>query len=471
MLRLLLLLSIGLALAGCEKITVAECDDANHVDAGADTDALPKEDSGIGDGGLNEDAGEDRDAAGMDAEPQDGGPDCAAQYCIESLAASVDVANVREMVTFTPTVRDNGNALTFSGSIEEITASRRAELPPLDLDDVDLTFAVDPATGMAQLAVTEVPTWFSTTTFTVRVHAQAAGGPDVVAEASVTIRGNVAVSGVSDVYAIASDGLPARSVNFDQGRLLSGSSFVDSPEDLWLARDGSLLVYDHGATPPRIRRFALDGENSQLPDFQFENGGMPIIEASHTGTGMTQLSDGRVVLIDYYFSRSQESMLHVWNEDGTFSHTISAPNGLTDWSGAAGDEMGRLYVLERTSNGRLIEIDPATGFEQRVVTTDISQGYNLLWQADGSFYVGLVGSVLRVTPQGGKQMVSGLPGSTTDIFRHLAPFGPARIVATRGTSSDAFNVVVIEDTEYLGYLRRENVGGPVLSPYGIAFLD
>jgi hypothetical protein len=76
-----------------------------------------------------------------------------------------------------------------------------------------------------------------------------------------------------------------------------------------------------------------------------------------------------------------------------------------------------------------------------------------------------------VTPQGGKQMVSGLPGGGSEAFRHLAPFGPARLVATRNASSDSMNVVIIEDTDYVGYLRRENVGGAVFVPYGLAYLE
>jgi hypothetical protein len=278
------------------------------------------------------------------------------------------------------------------------------------------------------------------------------------------------VSGLAEVFAIASDGLPARSVNFTQGRLLSGSSYVDEPEDLWMARDGTLLVYDHAAVPPRIRRFALDSENSQLPDFQFEVGSEQIITSLHSGIGMTQLSDGRVALVDYEFSRAQESMIHLWNEDGTFSHSINAPNPTTTWSGVAADDMGHLFVLERETNGRLIEIDPATGFEVRVVTTDIATGYNLLWTPEG-FYVGLSGSALRVTPQGGKQMVSGLPANSSSILRHFAPFGSARVLATRDVSTDSTNVVVIEETDFVSFLRREGVGGPVFTPYGIAYLD
>jgi hypothetical protein len=463
--RLLALCSL-LALFGCEKITVLECDDASHADGGMDPDGGQNKDASPLDTGPEDDAGGEQDAM-----PGDVGPDCSAAYCIESLAVSVDLANVREVVTFTPTVRDNGQTLTFSGNAGEITGSRRAVLPPPDLDDIEMTFAVDPVTGTAQFSVTEVPTWFSTTTFTVRIHAASAGGPDVSAEASVTIRGNAVVSGVSEVYAVASDGLPAQSRNFTQGRLLSGSSFVDEPEDLWMARDGTLLVYDHGATPPRIRRFLLDGENSQLPDFQFEVAGTPIITDLHTGTGMTQLSDGRVALVDYEFSRTQESMIHVWNEDGTFSHSINAPNPSTVWTGPSADDMGHLFVLERAGNGRLIEIDPATGFEVRVVTTDIASGYNTLWRPDGSFYVGLSGSVLRVSPQGGKQMISGLPSGSSTIIRHLAPFGPARVLATRDTSTESMNVVIIEDTDFVSFLRREGVGGPVFFPYGLAYLD
>ncbi len=459
-------LCLPLALVlGCEKITVLECDDASHADAEPDGGLLDKDASPV-------DTGEVGDAGGeLDGGSDAGNPGCSGGgYCIEALVPSVEVANVREMVVLTPTVRDDGQVLAFSGATAEITAARRPGLPDARLSDLSLTYSVDPVTGVAQFLVSEVPTWFSTTTFTVRVHATATGGPDVSAEASVTVRGNIALSGYSDVYTVASDGLPAKSVNFTQGRLLSGSSFVDSPEDLWMARDGTLLVYDDGASPPRIRRFALDGENSQLPDFQFEDGATPIIDSSQTGTGLTQLSDGRVVLIDYYYARSQETVVHVWNEDGTFSHSFNAPNPNAAWSGAAADDMGHLFVLESMTNGRLIQIDPATGFEQRAVTTDISTGLNLLWRPDGAFYVGLSGSVIRVSPQGGKQMVSGLP-TGSESYRHLAAFGSARVITTRSTSSESTNVVLIENTENVGFFRQAGVGGPVFTPYGIASFE
>jgi hypothetical protein len=455
-------------LFGCEKITVRECDDANHVDANGPDMGPNDKDANNVDGGNDLDGGVDPDAAEEDAS----NPTCnSGGYCIEALTASAPIANVREAVMFTPTVRDNGETLMFSGTEAEIVASRRSPLPAFDASDVTITFTVDPSTGTAQFIVNEVPTWFTTTTFTVRVHGQSQSGPDVYADASVTIRGNIVVSGTSEVYAIASDGLPALSVNFTQGRLISGSSFVDEPEDMWLARDGTLLVYDAASTPPRIRNFALDAENSQLPDFDFVDGAnMPIISELNEGVGLTQLSDGRVALIDYLFSRPQSSIIHFWNEDGSFSHSINAPNPNTRWFGLAGDDGGGLFVLEQDSNGRLIEIDPATGFELGVVTTDLATAYNVLWRPDGSFYVGLYGSVIRVTPQGGKQMVSGLPGSS-DTYRHLSPFGADRVLTTRNSSSEYSNVLIIEDTDNLGYLRREGVGGPVFLPYGVAYLD
>jgi hypothetical protein len=88
---------------------------------------------------------------------------------------------------------------------------------------------------------------------------------------------------------------------------------------------------------------------------------------------------------------------------------------------------------------------------------------------DGYFYVGLSGSVLRVTPQGGKQMVSGLP-STGSSYRYMAPFGGG-IAAGLSTGSSSTNVLLIEGTDFVKQLRRENVGGPYLTPYGIAWLD
>jgi hypothetical protein len=461
------LLALSL-LFGCEKITVLECDghvagDAGSAD-GASADTGGK-DASTGDADVDLDGGEMIDGGGMDA-----GMTCT-PYCIASVTASLDRANVREAIMFTPVIENAGGAaLMFSGSVSEISGERRAALPPIDLGDVDLTFAVDPATGVASFSVGEVPTWFSTTTFVVRIHAQANGGPDRVGEGRVTINGNVVYSGYSEVFAEASDGIPAQSQNFTEGRLLEGASFVDTPQDLLMAKDGLLLVYDHGASPPRIRRFALDAENSHVGDFQFDDAGSPIILSTHTGIGMTQLSDGRVALVEYEFTRTVESKIHVWDENGSYSHSFDGPSPSTHWSGVASDDTGKLFVLERASNGRVVEIDPATGFEQAVVTTDISNGFNLRWRPGGYFYVGLIGSMLRVTPQGGKQMINALPPSSSIYYEHIAPFGDG-VIATRDTSSDYANVVVIEDLDFARYLRRENVGNPITIPEGLEWLD
>src|SRR5262249_46264867 len=125
--------------------------------------------------------------------------------------------------------------------------------------------------GTVTFTVNDVPPWFATTTFTVKLHAHSATGPDVATTASVDIRGNVLFSGSSAVYAVASDGRPAHSVNFTHGELLNGPSFIDTPRSMVLAHDGTLVIYDHGTQPPRIRRFQLTGENVGLGDFAYQD--------------------------------------------------------------------------------------------------------------------------------------------------------------------------------------------------------
>ena len=479
------LISVAFAtlLAGCvQEIVVLGCD--GHTpdgpdaappgeDGGAEADA--GSDGGLADAGVADAGAADAGAADgeVDAGPPDSGDPCD-RYCLEGLEPSASEINVREQVTFTPILRNpSRTGLSFTTEAGDVVARRRAGLPPAILGELGLSVRADAATGQVTFAVTEVPTWFATTTFSIRLRARGpeAADPEVWAEAEVTVRGNVVLSGLSDIYAVASDGRPARSVNFTAGRLVSGTSFVRVPRDLLLARDGTLVVFDNATGSRRLRRFELTGENRALPDFDSENEQGTSRIRGGSGRGLTQLPDGRIVLVDYDVSVAPKTRLLIWREDGSFDREVSPLDGQAHWVGAAASPSGEMVVVERGTGGRLIRVNPDDATVIGPVVTGLSTGWNVVRAADGAHYVGITGAVLRITPQGGREQVSMLPGGSADYWLYLTRFGGDGILATRDTSSDHANVAAIRGTQGVGWFRQTGAGNASFLPQGIAHLD
>src|SRR5262249_43019737 len=149
--------------------------------------------------------------------------------------------------------------------------------------------------------------------------------PEVTAEGRVTIRGNTVFANYQTVHSVASDGRPARSISLNTGRLIEGSSFIREPGNMFVARDGTLIVYDMGASPERLRRFDLSGENVHLGDFEYQDAqATAYIQVDQSGTGLTQLMDGRFALAVYDYDRNPDSAIVLWNEDGTYDRTLNA---------------------------------------------------------------------------------------------------------------------------------------------------
>jgi hypothetical protein len=482
-LRRVLLAFLAFSLMACgQKIVVIDCDAGTHDDGGdlgdgtmngtdgsTGGDVAPGADAGMSDG--NDKHG---DASGGDGSTGDGGSvSCAnAPYCIRMLTASKPKANVREAVTFAPTIDNPENkTLTFRVDMSEIRTSRRAALPAAHVSDLSVSLLVD-QTGVATFTVNDVPTWYATTNFTIRLHASQAGGPDVYAEAAVAVRGNVLASD-NAVYAITSDGHPAHSVNFSQGELISGSSFIQTPRAMTLAQDGTLIVFDIGVTPPRPRRFDLSGENVGLGDFaSMDAMSMPLIPADNMAGGLTQLMDGRFALVIYSFSRTTDSAIVLWKSDGMLDRVLNATNPTVHWQSVAGSQTtNELLVLEDASAGRLIRLNPDTGAELGIVATDIAIGRSVRAMPDGNAYVGISGAILRVTPQGGKSMVSMLPGASSDYWNSIDTYSDGRIIAGSDASSDTQGIVIIDGTTFTGNLRAMNVSNPTIEAHGLVYLE
>jgi hypothetical protein len=471
-------LLVALLTAGCgQKIVVIECDGsqngADGTATGSDGPILNGDGDFILDGGMT---GSDAQL-GVDAMMQnDGGSvTCAnAPYCIRMLSASSARANVGDIVTFTPQV-DNPQhmPLVFHVDPTELQASRRAGLPPAHLADLTLSLSASSSTGHAVFVLSTVPTWYAGTTFTVRLHASATGGPDVYADSTVTIRGNTLLADQS-VYAVASNGAPAKSVNFMHGELISGASFVDTPRNLVLAQDGTLVLYDWGATPPRLRRFDLSGENVGLGDFASTDAMMmPLIPDDNGAHGMVQLMDGRFALAVFSASHTPHSSIVLWKSNGDFDRVLRATDPIVEWSSvAANPTSNELWVLESATAGSLFRLNPDSGAVGAAIATDIDTGRSVVAIADSHAYVGTEGAILRVTPaNGGKQMIGMLQGGAFDYWNALAAFSDGRVMAASDNMSDFMGLVIIDQATSLGFLRQSNAGNVVIEPLGLVYLE
>lgn len=470
--------------AACgQEIVTVQCDsDAHNMDT---TDGgIPSNDSGVpsNDSGVpSNDSGVPSNDSGIP--PADGGmpgdaggPGCTGSpYCITGLTVSKPIANVREAVTFTPVIENPNNVtLTFRAPQAEIVTERRTGFPQLVVTQIDLSSSAD-ANGTVNFTITEVPTYFTTTKFKVKLYAKGPGAmPEVSATADVTIRGNTVISGYSTVYSVASDGRPARSGISTPGRFLEGTSFIRGPGPMLVARDGTLIVYDSGTTPERLRRFELSGENVLLGDFEYQDQmGMPYIYDDQNGTGLTQLMDGSFALAVTDFSRSPDSAILIWNEDGTYARTLNALDPNVTWQGvSASKTANELLVIENAGAGRLIRLDPVSGSEiAPPMATDITSGWGVLALDNGNAYVSITNGILRVTPTGGKAMITNLMSGSADYWNFLTLYSEGKVLCARDLSSDYSNIVVVDGTATLGYLRPDMVGGAETLPKGLAYLE
>jgi hypothetical protein len=477
-------LTLALLASACgQEVVAPPCTDHDAAppgDAGPTSDAASADAGPLGPDAEAGDAGP-RDAVAQDASPSDAGnPACPGRYCLTALVASSTRVDVREVVTLTPTV-DNpgGQALTFSASPAELVGARRPGRPAVVLSELGIQLDVDAATGVTTFRITEVPPWFMATTFRVRVRAEAAGGPSAYAEAEVHVRGNTVYSGTySDrarVYAVASDGRPARATGpgLTSGELIT--QLARAPAALLLSRDGSLLVHDSGgpSSPPRLLRFELTGHDQQLARFAEQDAqGQVLLDRDPTYPySLAELPDGRVALVDYDFSRSPKSRVLLYAADGGHSATFVAPEPLAIWTGIGVGPGGELLVTRLDGGGRVERLDPATGVALGVLVDGLpSSARAVLGRPDGSVYVSGDGYVVR-TAGAQRSLVGVLPGSTSAPWRILAPGSDGHVLAANDELSDSAAPVVVDGRTVIGPLRRPGAGNISTTLRGMAYLE
>ncbi|MFO0726775.1 MAG: hypothetical protein U1E65_23510 [Myxococcota bacterium] len=465
-----------------QTIVVVQCD--GH--AGEDRETP---DAGADDRGHAEDAAEPTDAGGMDALPgmdvvvtPDGGPSCG-RYCIRSVSASSIRVNVREPVTLTPTVENPGNVvLSYSVKPAQIPLTRGVDRPAAVLSELTISLSVDPTSGAATFRLDDVPPWFMSTTFELAIYAKgpAPGDPEVSASALVTVRGNALYSsfynGDYRVFGLASDGRPTTATDhaLTHGELLS--TLVRTPRGMLLRKNGHLLVYDDGLTPPGILEFELTGHDQQTSSFAVRDGqNMPLFDDTNSSPyQLAELLDGRIAMVDTVFSRNPTSRLVLFKADGTFDRVIVASSPTTTWSGVAIRENGEILLPVRDSSmSRVERYDPTT--TQRLMPDFIENlpatVRAVLGVPGGGAYVAGDGYVLLIGPTGSRSAVSPLPGSTSTYWRVLAPYEPGRVLAGNDETSETEGLDLIEGRTWVRPLRAMGAGNFSTNLYGGVFLE
>lgn len=480
MLRSLALPALALCAASCvQDIVVVECDghETTSGDGGAEVADARAGDASAGDA-SRQDTGAP-DAGAMDAAAPDAtaSPCGAMPYCIVRLDRSIGRVNVRESATLTPVIENpRGTALTFR--VGALTSTRAPNRPPLVLSEITASATAD-ASGQIRFVVGDVPPWFIATTFRVQLFAKgpSSSDPEVSAVATVHVRGNtVFSSGVGGaIYAIASDGRPATSPNAGNtsGALINSQSIVREPRGLLVNSKGQLIAYDGGTNPPRLRRFELTGENVMLQDFASVDGAqMQILYADNTSHhSIAELPDGKIVVGDYQFTRSIESYLQVWNDDGSYARRVQQTTADANYSSVSTRANGELLVVDRNnSNTRVLRFDSTSFTELSPPLADtIASGRAIVSTPDGGAYVGGDGFVLQISPTGGKAMVNGVPGGASSYWRVVARYDEGRVIAANDTQGSDNNIILVQGRTNLGFLRK--TPGPIVQVSGLAYLE
>lgn len=456
-------LTLALALVGCRQEVVASaCGDA-HAETDAMADASP------GDAGSTDAQG--MDAGASDAAAEDAMPSCE-PFCLLSVTVSAPVADVKEAVTLTPVLDAIG-----SGPWEISAPSWRAERAPgrPAVVPAELTVSVSASATQVTFVVQEVPPWFFETTFivTVRVRDAASGFTDSL-EAAVKIRGNVLLSGGVDgkVYAVASDGRPAAGVG---GRLADGAlldQLVETPRAMQLLADGTLLVHDEAARPPRIGRFELTGKDVSVGELQYRDGqGMSVFHNEQNAAyGLALLPDGRAIYPEYHFagaSNEPKSRLMVWRADGTFERSVWAPSSTEQWRGATTAPDGKVLVADRGLDV-VTRYDPTTWLPDGTVVDMLPDAAYAVEATERALYVTGYQFIWEVGWAAGRAAIADLPGSSS-TWRGITAYEGGRLLAIRDTQDAATNVVLIEGRRFVRYFRVANAG-PVISPSAIEYL-
>jgi hypothetical protein len=445
--------------------------------------------AGAGDGGAPRDAGAAQDAgAGADAGgAQDAGAgDAGAERCAGlpfclTLTPDKTRVDVGEPVTVAAAL-DNpeGRDVTLGFCAPAPTTERRPGRPALVLSDIEWAADLDPTTGGFTFVVRVVPPYFLATTFHLEVCAYEGGSatPTARAQADLHVRGNVLFSAeYQGVFAVTSGGQPARGVGQAYPRGLLIDATVNRAAGLRLARDGTLLVYDDAANPARLHRFALDATEHRLSTFAFSADDLLTDPIAYDNIGIhqvTELPDGAVAVADSHLSGTPNPRVMIWNADGSFRREVRGGQTQHSWQAmTVGPDGDWLVGMQDNLTNLVLRLDPATGLE-RPDSPFSGTLPGTIWALeptpDGQILVVGQRMVTFVGPGGAARAVTDIPGQASRDWVAATVFDD-RIVVANDHQGDSENLAVLKDGRFERWLRVEGSGGPVIVPYGVAYLE
>ena len=460
---------LSIALLGCpacaKDIAIrGPTADSGSADATVQ-DSLPTTTSdGAADAALDAGGGGgDGDPVRLDTgvEPCVGRPFCAAY--------ALTTATVDQVVTVSPVVTPAGAAMAFAAAATAVELVRAPDRPALDPMEVDYLFEVDATSGDVTFRMLEVPPWFWTTTFVLPIEITGSASVEQ-AVAKVTVIGNTLIAtgaGGDGIRAVASNGAPARGVRstYPNAEVLDGQT-ASAPRAMLVSRDGSLLVHGTSGTTPRIYRVRVSSQNDVIDQFDamFRPSGTPAYS-------IAELPDGAVAAPDYNFSATPSSRLLIFNADGSHRRTFNATNADAIWRGVSAGPGGELLIADAHTRA-IVVMDPRTGALSAPLVDNLQGQPNaVLTLSDGTVFVAGTGFALRRLPSGERAAVMDLPGSASTHWRPMTAYTPGKILIGRDRRDTRTNVAVVTGRRFTGWLRGDNVGGPSLQPWGLAFLD
>lgn len=463
-------LALAALLFGCPQTLVV------YPDAGAPTDASSRDDAGFAeDAGFAPDGGStDDDAGSTDAGVEDPCEDEA--YCLTVSPVTARV-NVREAVTIEATIDNPSGAPLRAALCGEPPRSRRAaNRPALVLGQLSYTLEPTANATTFTFRVDEVPPWFFATTFEVDVCLYEEVTERQRATVEVHVRGNVLISAqYQGVFAVASDGRPARGKNGAYPDAVLLDDTITSASALRLTRAGELLVFDPNASPSRIARYALDGQDVRLQTFDYTEAQLGVPEIYYDNVAIftiAELDDGGFALADTHNSGTATPRVMIWNADGTFRRQLLGGAASDEWRSVAFADgellIGRSYNIA----GDVIRLDPVTGVTlEPPFAADVNRWiFALEPLPDGRVAVGAERLAMVASPGGGAVSVNDIPSGGSAEFRAITRFDDKLLFAT-GHQGDSENVAMVDGRNFAGWFRVAGSGGPVIVPYGLAYLE